>query len=191
MASRTGGGDRASAERPARMFERREAERMLRLYTRLWGPRNAGPDKPRTWPTDPALARAITDWRAHLGLLKMPLPALVVSGSGPDCYACVLAGLWSGEGAPPQGPTLTKTPALAATLYAIADEYAEADVASAPGDTSWRPSNGGAPRPSRMPRACSGRRAPRRCGPRGASGGCGCRAGASRRICYGWPARRR
>lgn len=68
----------------------------------------------------------------------MPLPAPVVSGSGPECRARVLAGLWSGEGDPPQAPRLTETPALAAAVHAIADEYAEADVASAPGDTSWR-----------------------------------------------------
>lgn len=103
MSLRTGGGDPASAERPARMFERREAERMLRLYTRLWKPRNVGSGRPRTWPTDLVLAQATTDWRANLGLSPTPLPAPVVSGSGPDCYACVLAGLWSGEGAPPTG----------------------------------------------------------------------------------------
>ena len=55
---------------------------MLRLCTRLWEPRNAGRGKPRTCPTDPALAQAITDWRADLGLAKVPLPAPVVGGSG-------------------------------------------------------------------------------------------------------------
>jgi|GEM_PF-3844407 len=123
---------------PARAWERREAERMLRLYTRLWEPRNAGPGKPRAWPTDPALAQAITDWRADLGLSKVPLPAPVVTGNGAECRARVLAGLWSGEGDPAPAPTLTETPTLAAAVDAIADEYAAADMASAPGDTSWR-----------------------------------------------------
>ena len=121
-----------------RTWERREAERMLRLYVGLWGARNAGRGRKRTWPANAALAKAITDARADLGLSKVPLPAPVVSGSGPECRARVLAGLWIGEGDPPQAPTLTETPALATAKHAIADEYAAADMASTPGDTSWR-----------------------------------------------------
>jgi hypothetical protein len=72
-----------------------------------------------------------------VGLSKVALPAPVVSGRGPDCHAHVLAGL-AGDGAPSEAPRLTETPALAAAVHAIADEYAEADMASTPGDTSWR-----------------------------------------------------
>ena len=137
MASRTGGGAPASAECPARTFERREAERMLRLYAHLWEPRNAGPGRRRVWLTAPGLAQAVQNWRAAVGLSKVALPAPVVSGSGPDCQAHVLVGL-AGDGAPSEAPRLTETPALAAAVHAIADEYAEADMASTPGDTSWR-----------------------------------------------------
>ena len=108
---------------------------MLRLYARLWEPRNAGPGRRRGWRTDPDLAQAVQNWRVVVGLSKVALPAPVVRGSGPDCHARVLAGI-GGNGAPSETPRLTETPALAAAVHAIADEYAEADVASAPGDTS-------------------------------------------------------
>ena len=81
---------------------------MLRLYTRFWEPRNAGPGKPRTWRTDPAVAQAVREARDALGLGQVPLPAPVVRGTGAEALAKRLVGVgadgWHGAPKPAVTP---------------------------------------------------------------------------------------